>query len=271
MRKTVLISILLLVVTSVASAIELGRLNVLSSPGQNYKAEIALTHFGEKIIKDELLVVKGDSSGLGYKIKSVVGGSKVVFESDRPLNKEIEIDLFLSDGVEILEKRIVLTDSGEAVVSKTNAYANVSPIGFVEPTYRKYKVRRGDSLSKIASSIDVPGMTNYEKQNWIFKNNIDSFRGRNKNKLMPGRVLNLPVQIKKPPKKKIKAPVIDYKEKTEPDNGVRELKTLKIKVSELSKKVDLINQKNNDLLKKLDELTAMVKQGFAELKKEQTQ
>lgn len=221
---------MLLLVPSVASALGMGRLNVLSSLGQTLNAEVELV----SVQKEELSTLSarlaspdayrqanlqyGAAGGLRFSIETRPGGQLYIkITSVRPLNEpfvNLLIELSWASG-RLVREYTALIDPPDYTPPQTVASApapapapapETRPVPVPRPPVAAATpasatpaaggeygpIKRGETLSKIAASVKPEGVSLEQMLVAIIRSNPDAFINNNMNRMKAGKMLRIP-------------------------------------------------------------------------------
>ena len=220
---------LLLLVPAVASAVGMGRLNVLSFLGQTLDAEVDLV----SVQKDELptlsarlaspeayrqanLEYGAAAAGLRFRIdKRQNGEFYIKITSARPINEpfvNLLIELTSGSG-RLLREYAALIDPLDYVPAQSAAAAPAAaeetrpapvpqpPVAVATPAPTKPKpagggkygpIKRGETLFKIATSVKPEGVSLEQMLVAILRSNPQAFINNNMNRMKAGATLHIP-------------------------------------------------------------------------------
>lgn len=222
-------ALLLLLGQSVAGAVGLGKLTVLSLLGQPLSAEVELV----SVQADELSTLSARLASLeAYRQSSLQYNAAVAglhFDIEkrpdgrlylRLMSERTVTDPFVDLLIELkwasgrlVREYTALIDppdyapapplvAASPVTLQTRAVALqrlptaiVTPLSTVAAATGEYgPVRRGETLSKIATSVKLEGVSREQMMLGILRNNPDAFVDNNMNRLKADKVLRIPVQ-----------------------------------------------------------------------------
>ncbi len=200
------------------SAAELGKITVLSAVGQPLRAEIELTAVKPDeassllaklappdAYRQAVVDLNPALNALTFAIETRNGKPFVRISSAQPLTEPL-VDLLLElsgkHGRQVREYAFVL-DTPEARQTRgAQVTAPVQPgkgkpaAADVAPAAKKaageYKVKAGDTLSRIASELKPSGVSLDMMLVALYRANPDAFRGENMNRMQAGRILAVP-------------------------------------------------------------------------------
>jgi pilus assembly protein FimV len=219
----------LMVVPAVASAVGMGRLNVLSSLGQTLNAEVDLV----SVRKEELgtlaarlaspdayrqanLQYGAAAAGLRFSIQKRPNGELYIkITSARSVNEpfvNLLIELNWASG-RLVREYTVLIDPPDYAPPQSAASAPAPapetrpvpvpqpPVAVATPAPAKPAgggeygpIKRGETLSKIAASVKPEGVSLDQMLIAILRSNPDAFVNNNVNRLKAGKMLHIPDQ-----------------------------------------------------------------------------
>ncbi|WP_065310722.1 FimV/HubP family polar landmark protein [Janthinobacterium psychrotolerans] len=200
-----------------AQAAELGKITVLSAVGQPLRAEVELTAVkpGEtaallaKLAPPEayrraVVDFNPALSNLTFAIETRTGTPYIRISSAQPLTEPLVnllVELSGKGGVQTREYAFVL-DTPEARQTRgAQVAAPVQPgkgqgSGAAPAAEGKktpdYRVKRGDTLSRIASELKPSGVSLDMMLVALYRANPDAFQGQNMNRMQAGRILAVP-------------------------------------------------------------------------------
>lgn len=216
----------LLLAPSVASAVGMGRLTVLSSLGQTLNAEVELV----SVQKEELSTLSarlaspdayrqanlqyGAAGGLRFSIETRPGGQLYIkITSVRPLNEpfvNLLIELSWASG-RLVREYTALIDPPDYTPPQTVASAPAPapetrpvpvprlPVAVATPPSTtpaaggEYgPIKRGETLSKIAANVKPEGVSLEQMLVGITRSNPDAFINNNMNRMKAGKMLRIP-------------------------------------------------------------------------------
>ncbi|MGK5045025.1 FimV/HubP family polar landmark protein [Janthinobacterium sp. GB4P2] len=200
------------------SAAELGKITVLSAAGQPLRAEIELTAVKPDeassllaklappdAYRQAVVDLNPALNALTFSIETRNGKPFVRVSSAQPLTEPL-VDLLLElsgkHGRQVREYAFVL-DTPEARQTRgAQVMAPVEPgkgqpaAATAPPAPKKaageYKVKPGDTLSRIASELKPSGVSLDMMLVALYRANPDAFRGENMNRMQAGRILAVP-------------------------------------------------------------------------------
>ncbi len=217
-----------------ADAAGLGRLTILSNLGQPLRAEVELSATPDELANMTARVATADAfrqAGIEYapilssvRLKVDKSGSRPVLRlsSDRPVSEpflDVLLEVNWSAGRLVREYTFLLdppdrpaaapvapmplpessaeqpaapTPAAPPAATETAAPAAAAPQA--APAETTYKVKTGDTLSKIAGDNLPAGATLDQALVALFRNNSSAFDGGNMNRLRAGKILTLPDQ-----------------------------------------------------------------------------
>ncbi len=202
-----------------ASAAELGKITVLSAAGQPLRAEVELSAVkpGEAAsllaklappdaYRQANVEFNPALNALTFAVESRNGTSFIRISSAQPVAEPL-VDLLLElsskSGRQVREYAFVL-DTPEARQTRgaqvtapvepgkaKPAAAGVAPQAPKKPA-GEYKVKAGDTLSRIASELKPSGVSLDMMLVALYRANPDAFKGENMNRMQAGRILAVP-------------------------------------------------------------------------------
>ncbi|MBH1983331.1 MAG: pilus assembly protein FimV [Burkholderiales bacterium] len=200
------------------SAAELGKITVLSAVGQPLRAEIELTAVKPDeassllaklappdAYRQAVVDLNPALNALTFAIETRNGKPFVRISSAQPLTEPL-VDLLLElsgkHGRQVREYAFVLDTPETRQTRGAQVTAPVQP-GKGKPTAAdtapaakkaagEYKVRAGDTLSRIASELKPSGVSLDMMLVALYRANPDAFRGENMNRMQAGRILAVP-------------------------------------------------------------------------------
>ncbi|WP_300753835.1 FimV/HubP family polar landmark protein [Janthinobacterium sp.] len=211
-----------MLLSTAASAAELGKITVLSAAGQPLRAEIELTSVkGDELsgllaklappdaYKQANVEFNPALSALSFAVESRNGKPFVRISSAQPVTEPM-VDLLLElsgkNGRQVREYAFVL-DTPEARQTrgpqvaapgkgKPAAAAALASTPAPAPDAAKkaadYRVKSGDTLSRIASELKPSGVSLDMMLVALYRANPDAFKGENMNRMQAGRILAVP-------------------------------------------------------------------------------
>ncbi|MCB1959100.1 MAG: hypothetical protein KDE68_01025, partial [Rhodocyclaceae bacterium] len=200
-----------------AHAAGLGRLSVLSALGQPLRAEIELTATADELksmaaavapavaFKDAGIAYAPSLGSVRMSVERRGGKAFVRLSSARPVNDpflDVLVELTWSSGRLLREYTFLLDPPdmpapaasnvvGAAPVMQPKAAA-ARPIGGSAAAGGDYRVRRGDTLNKIARETKPAAVTVDQMLVALYQANRDAFIDDNINRLRAGVILNVP-------------------------------------------------------------------------------
>lgn len=224
MKKLFVFSVLALF-ASMAQAVGMGRLNVLSALGQPLRVEIELLSVDKQELgtlnarlasprayeRSNLPMGAAGSTGIRVSVEKRANGEPYIrVISTQPVNEpfvNLVIELsslsgpvtrefaVLLDPPELMTEKPAVTEARPPVAS-TAAVAEPktpAPAALASPAVSEYgPVRRGETLSRIASKVRPHSATVEQTMLGIFRNNPAAFINNNMNLLKAGRRLRIP-------------------------------------------------------------------------------
>lgn len=205
-RHHLAVAAALLVATGGAQALGLGKLSVQSALGETMRAEIDVTSLSaEEAATLKVRVAPPDTyraSGVDYnavlssaqvQLVRRDGRSVLRVSSDRAVQEpfvDVILELTWSSGRLVREYTLLFDPPSLPKPAPAPAPAPV-----VRPPVTaasEYRVRAGDSLSKVAGRTQVAGISLDQMLVGLFRNNPDAFIDGNMNRLKAGSVLQVP-------------------------------------------------------------------------------
>ncbi|MGK5013016.1 FimV/HubP family polar landmark protein [Janthinobacterium sp. MDB2-8] len=203
-----------------ASAAELGKITVLSAAGQPLRAEVELSAVkpGEAAgllaklappdaYRQANVEFNPALNALTFAVESRNGKSFIRISSAQPVAEpmvDLLLELSSKSGRQVREYAFVL-DTPEARQTRGaqvtapaepgRAGRNVEPTATQESRKKpagEYKVKAGDTLSRIASELKPSGVSLDMMLVALYRANPDAFKGENMNRMQAGRILALP-------------------------------------------------------------------------------
>nr|WP_083412102.1 FimV/HubP family polar landmark protein [Janthinobacterium sp. 1_2014MBL_MicDiv] len=206
-----------------ASAAELGKITVLSAAGQPLRAEVELS----AVKPDEATTLLAKLAppdayrqanvefnpalnALTFAVENRNGKPFIRISSAQPVAEPL-VDLLLElsskNGRQVREYAFVL-DTPEARQTRgaqvmapaepgkgkpaATAAANTAPPAAPKKAAGEYKVKAGDTLSRIASELKPSGVSLDMMLVALYRANPDAFKGENMNRMQAGRILAVP-------------------------------------------------------------------------------
>ncbi|MGK5037509.1 FimV/HubP family polar landmark protein [Janthinobacterium sp. LB3P118] len=202
------------------SAAELGKITVLSAAGQPLRAEVELsavkpgeaTSLLAKLAPPDAyrqanVEFNPALNALTFAVESRNGKSFIRISSAQPVAEpmvDLLLELSSKSGRQVREYAFVL-DTPEARQTRGaqvtapaepgRAGRNVEPAAAQESRKKpagEYKVKAGDTLSRIASELKPSGVSLDMMLVALYRANPDAFRGENMNRMQAGRILAVP-------------------------------------------------------------------------------
>lgn len=200
------------------SAAELGKITVLSAVGQPLRAEIELTAVKPDeassllaklappdAYRQAVVDLNPALNALTFAIETRNGKPFVRISSAQPLTEPL-VDLLLElsgkHGRQVREYAFVLDTPETRQTRGAQVTAPVQPgkgkptVADTAPAAKKaageYKVKAGDTLSRIASELKPSGVSLDMMLVALYRANPDAFRGENMNRMQAGRILAVP-------------------------------------------------------------------------------
>lgn len=225
--KRWLLAMLLLLAPSVAGAVGMGRLTVLSSLGQTLNAEVDLV----SVQKDELATLSARlaspdayrqanlqygaaAAGMRFRIEKRPNGQLYIkVTSSRPIDEpfvNLLIELTWASGRLVREYAALIDPPDYAPAQSVASAPAVAPEARPVPAPRppvavatppstraaaggEYgPVKRGETLSKIAASVKPEGVSLEQMLVGILRSNPDAFMNNNMNRMKTGKMLRIP-------------------------------------------------------------------------------
>lgn len=201
-----------------AYAAELGKITVLSAVGQPLRAEVELTAVkpGEtsallaKLAPPEayrraVVDFNPALSGLTFAIETRTGTPYIRISSAQPLTEPLVnllVELSRKGSVQTREYAFVL-DTPEARQTRGAQVAapvqpgkgkglGAAPAAPATEAKSDYRIKRGDTLSRIASELKPSGVSLDMMLVALYRANPDAFQGENMNRMQAGRILAVP-------------------------------------------------------------------------------
>ncbi|MFZ4878328.1 FimV/HubP family polar landmark protein [Janthinobacterium sp. Mn2066] len=211
-----------MLLSTAASAAELGKITVLSAAGQPLRAEIELTSVkGDELsgllaklappdaYKQANVEFNSALSALSFAVESRNGKPFVRISSAQPVTEPM-VDLLLElsgkNGRQVREYAFVL-DTPEArqtrgpqvaapgkgkLAAAAAAAPAPAPAADTAKKVADYRVKPGDTLSRIASQLKPSGVSLDMMLVALYRANPDAFKGENMNRMQAGRILAVP-------------------------------------------------------------------------------
>ncbi|MGK5064428.1 FimV/HubP family polar landmark protein [Janthinobacterium sp. LB3P112] len=202
------------------SAAELGKITVLSAAGQPLRAEVELSAVkpGEApsllaklappdAYRQANVEFNPALNALTFAVESRDGKSFIRISSAQPVAEpmvDLLLELSSKSGRQVREYAFVL-DTPEARQTRGaqvtapaepgRAGRNVEPTAAQESRKKpagEYKVKAGDTLSRIASELKPSGVSLDMMLVALYRANPDAFKGENMNRMQAGRILAVP-------------------------------------------------------------------------------
>ncbi|TNC75625.1 pilus assembly protein FimV [Janthinobacterium lividum] len=201
-----------------ASAAELGKITVLSAAGQPLRAEVELSAIkpGEAssllaklappdAYRQANVEFNPALNALTFAVENRNGKPFIRISSAQPV-AELMVDLLLElsskSGRQVREYAFVLDTpearqtrgaqvTAPAEPGKGKAAAEAAPAAAKKPA-GEYKVKTGDTLSRIASELKPSGVSLDMMLVALYRANPDAFKGENMNRMQAGRILAVP-------------------------------------------------------------------------------
>ncbi|MGK5071950.1 FimV/HubP family polar landmark protein [Janthinobacterium sp. ZB1P44] len=201
-----------------ASAAELGKITVLSAAGQPLRAEVELSAIkpGEAstllaklappdAYRQANVEFNPALNALTFAVENRNGKPFIRISSAQPVAEPM-VDLLLElsgkSGRQVREYAFVLDTpearqtrgaqvTAPAEPGKGKAAADAAPAAAKKPA-GEYKVKTGDTLSRIASELKPSGVSLDMMLVALYRANPDAFKGENMNRMQAGRILAVP-------------------------------------------------------------------------------
>lgn len=201
-----------------ASAAELGKITVLSAAGQPLRAEVELSAIkpGEAssllaklappdAYRQANVEFNPALNALTFAVENRNGKPFIRISSAQPVAEpmvDLLLELSSKSGRQVREYAFVLdtpearqTRGAQVTVpaepGKGKAAAEAAPAAAKKPA-GEYKVRTGDTLSRIASELKPSGVSLDMMLVALYRANPDAFKGENMNRMQAGRILAVP-------------------------------------------------------------------------------
>ena len=201
-----------------ASAAELGKITVLSAAGQPLRAEVELSAIkpGEAssllaklappdAYRQANVEFNPALNALTFAVENRNGKPFIRISSAQPVAEpmvDLLLELSSKSGRQVREYAFVLDTpearqtrgaqvTAPAEPGKGKAAAEAAPAAAKKPA-GEYKVRTGDTLSRIASELKPSGVSLDMMLVALYRANPDAFKGENMNRMQAGRILAVP-------------------------------------------------------------------------------
>ncbi|KKO61120.1 hypothetical protein VM94_04891 [Janthinobacterium sp. KBS0711] len=201
-----------------ASAAELGKITVLSAAGQPLRAEVELsavkpgeaTSLLAKLAPPDAyrqanVEFNPALNALTFAVENRNGKPFIRISSAQPVAEpmvDLLLELSSKSGRQVREYAFVLDTpearqtrgaqvTAPAEPGKGKAAAEAAPAAAKKPA-GEYKVRTGDTLSRIASELKPSGVSLDMMLVALYRANPDAFKGENMNRMQAGRILAVP-------------------------------------------------------------------------------
>ena len=201
-----------------ASAAELGKITVLSAAGQPLRAEVELSAIkpGEAssllaklappdAYRQANVEFNPALNALTFAVENRNGKPFIRISSAQPVAEpmvDLLLELSSKSGRHVREYAFVLDTpearqtrgaqvTAPAEPGKGKAAAEAAPAAAKKPA-GEYKVRTGDTLSRIASELKPSGVSLDMMLVALYRANPDAFKGENMNRMQAGRILAVP-------------------------------------------------------------------------------
>lgn len=201
-----------------ASAAELGKITVLSAAGQPLRAEVELSAIkpGEAssllaklappdAYRQANVEFNPALNALTFAVENRNGKPFIRISSAQPVAEpmvDLLLELSSKSGRQVREYAFVLDTpearqtrgaqvAAPAEPGKGKAAAEAAPAAAKKPA-GEYKVRTGDTLSRIASELKPSGVSLDMMLVALYRANPDAFKGENMNRMQAGRILAVP-------------------------------------------------------------------------------
>ena len=201
-----------------ASAAELGKITVLSAAGQPLRAEVELSAIkpGEAssllaklappdAYRQANVEFNPALNALTFAVENRNGKPFIRISSAQPVAEpmvDLLLELSSKSGRQVREYAFVLDTpearqtrgaqvTAPAEPGKGKAAADAAPAA-AKKTAGEYKVRTGDTLSRIASELKPSGVSLDMMLVALYRANPDAFKGENMNRMQAGRILAVP-------------------------------------------------------------------------------
>ncbi|MDZ5635875.1 FimV/HubP family polar landmark protein [Janthinobacterium sp. GMG1] len=205
------------------SAAELGKITVLSAAGQPLRAEVELsavkpgeaTSLLAKLAPPDAyrqanVEFNPALNALTFAVENRNGKSFIRISSAQPVAEpmvDLLLELSSKSGRQVREYAFVLdtpearqtrgaqvtapVEPGKAKPAAASAAAETAPPA-VKKAAGEYKVKAGDTLSRIASELKPSGVSLDMMLVALYRANPDAFKGENMNRMQAGRILAVP-------------------------------------------------------------------------------
>ncbi|MGX9774100.1 FimV/HubP family polar landmark protein [Janthinobacterium aestuarii] len=201
-----------------ASAAELGKITVLSAAGQPLRAEVELSAIkpGEAssllaklappdAYRQANVEFNPALNALTFAVENRNGKPFIRISSAQPVAEpmvDLLLELSSKSGRQVREYAFVLDTqearqtrgaqvTAPAEPGKGKAAAEAAPAAAKKPA-GEYKVKTGDTLSRIASELKPSGVSLDMMLVALYRANPDAFKGENMNRMQAGRILAVP-------------------------------------------------------------------------------
>ncbi|MCC7643836.1 pilus assembly protein FimV [Janthinobacterium sp. EB271-G4-3-1] len=201
-----------------ASAAELGKITVLSAAGQPLRAEVELSAIkpGEAssllaklappdAYRQANVEFNPALNALTFAVENRNGKPFIRISSAQPVAEpmvDLLLELSSKSGRQVREYAFVLDTpearqtrgaqvTAPAEPGKGKAAAEAAPAAAKKPA-GEYKVKAGDTLSRIASELKPSGVSLDMMLVALYRANPDAFKGENMNRMQAGRILAVP-------------------------------------------------------------------------------
>jgi len=84
------------------------------------------------------------------------------------------------------------SDQSPAQTASPAGQATITPVAAVKPTPQEYKIKQGDSLSKVAREMKPEGYSLEQMMVALYERNKRAFDGNNMNRIKTGQILRMP-------------------------------------------------------------------------------
>ena len=202
-----------------ASAAELGKITVLSAAGQPLRAEVELSAIKPGDAASLLAKLAPPDayrqanvefnpalSALTFAVENRNGKPFIRISSAQPVAEpmvDLLLELSSKSGRQVREYAFVLDTpearktrgaqvAAPAEPGKAKAAAADAPPAAAKKAASEYKVRTGDTLSRIASELKPSGVSLDMMLVALYRANPDAFKGENMNRMQAGRILAVP-------------------------------------------------------------------------------
>ncbi|MEX0140610.1 pilus assembly protein FimV [Massilia sp. LMS1-1-1.1] len=201
-----------------ASAAELGKITVLSAAGQPLRAEVELSAIkpGEAssllaklappdAYRQANVEFNPALNALTFAVENRNGKPFIRISSAQPVAEpmvDLLLELSSKSGRQVREYAFVLDTpearqtrgaqvTAPAEPGKGKAAAEAAPAAAKKPA-GEYKIKTGDTLSRIASELKPSGVSLDMMLVALYRANPDAFKGENMNRMQAGRILAVP-------------------------------------------------------------------------------